>query len=87
MAIAGGYVDDKVVRARKMLRDGMSLQEMAPALGYKEGSSVRMYLIRMGLPLPSIKGTRHRPSYSDDQKQVRSQKMKEWHANRKLRSG
>lgn len=83
MTIAGGYVDDKIVRARKLLREGRTLEEMAPELGYKQGSSVRMYLIRMGLPLPSIKGTRHKPVHSDEGNQLRSQRMKEWHANRR----
>lgn len=81
--IAAGYVDDKVVLARQLLRQGMKLDDMAPLLGYRDGSSVREYLKRMELPLPSIKGTRHRPVHSDDEKQRRSRAMKAWHQAQK----
>jgi hypothetical protein len=85
--IAAGYVDDKVVLARQLLRQGVKLDDMAPLLGYRSGSSVRDYLIRMGLSLPSIKGTRHRPVHSDDEKQRRSKAMKAWNeANRSERN-
>jgi hypothetical protein len=54
--IAAGYVDDKIVAARRMLKANFTLSEMAPALGYRNKSSVAYYLRMAGLPLPSVKG-------------------------------
>jgi len=85
MRIAAGYVDDKIVLARELLRAGLTMAEMAPALGYKNRSSVSYYLRRMGVDLPSVNKPRYKPEYSDDEKQVRSEKMKAWHANRRLK--
>ena len=79
MIIAGGYVDDKIVLARKMLAEGRPMQEIAQAIGYKDASSCRRYMARMGCALPSIK-PRHYPSHTDEQRRHLSNKMKEWWA-------
>ena len=82
--MAAGYIDDKIVMARQLLREGKSLKAMAPYLGYRSGEGVRAYLKSMGLPTASIKGTRYRPTYSDEERQVRSQSMKRWYASYRL---
>lgn len=82
--IAGGYADDKVIRARQLLRDGKTLIEMMKPLGYRDPSSVRTYLKRMGLPMPTNRSTGNRRPRSDEEKQAHSQRMKSWHSSHNL---
>jgi len=77
VTIAAGYVDDKIVLARKLLRAGLTMQEMAPLLGYKHRTSVGYYLRRMGVDLPSIKASRYKSVYSDDERQANHKLSKE----------
>ena len=79
-----GLVDDKVVTARRLLREGASLRQMAKPLGYTSPGGVAHYLKSMGLPVPSIRGKSHKPPQSDAINQRRSEKMKAWHATHEL---
>lgn len=84
MILFAEHSDAKVTLARKLLRQGATASDMATALGYKDASSVRYYLKKLGLPMPSIKGTRYRPTHSDEKRQEQSRKMREWHATNRL---
>ena len=66
---SAAYGDDKVVLARRLLREGKSANEMAGPLGYKTSHGVRKYLRTLGLPLTFGKGKKVRQSQPDDERQ------------------
>ena len=51
MVISGGYVDDKIVTARKLLREGKTMKEIGKVIGLSKDGT-RHYLQRMGVPIP-----------------------------------
>lgn len=77
--IAVSYTDDKIVLARKLSREGYSYEQMAPLLGYKDGTGVSQYFKVNNLPKPIIT-TGSVLKRTVEQKKAQSKRMGEYHS-------
>lgn len=77
--LSSSYTDEKIVLARKLAREGLTYEQMAPLLGYKNGQSVKQYFKINNLPTPDLRrGTVH--VYTEAQKQAQAEKMRRFWA-------
>ena len=56
--VADGYVDEKIVTVRRMLREGRNSVEIAEEIGCHKATA-RNYIARNGLPIPGPDARRH----------------------------
>lgn len=62
--MGGGLIDDKIVTARRLLREGKTMAEIAKEIGYKSKESVRYFLRANGIAAPERAGFKIREHIS-----------------------